>query len=295
MKNNLPEIRRKKLKELLNLKKIVRVMEVSNGLSGLIVENTKVCNKEYDAMWLSSLCDSTLKGKPDNEVVDFSSRVKTIEEIFEVTTKPLIVDGDTGGKTEHFVYNVKTLERLGVSAIIIEDKKGLKQNSLLGDSAVQILEDKEVFANKIKQGKNVLQTDDFMIIARIESFIAGNDLSDALDRAYCYVESGADGIMIHSYKNDGKEIIEFLKCFREKYPNIPIVLVPTTYSSYTETELYNNGANIIIYANHLLRSAYKNMVNVAKKILKDERSLEASEEYCVSMKEILGLIGDDND
>lgn len=295
MKNNLPEIRRKKLKELLNSKKIVRVMEVSNGLSGLIVENTKVCNKEYDAMWLSSLCDSTLKGKPDNEVVDFSSRVKTIEEIFEVTTKPLIVDGDTGGKTEHFVYNVKTLERLGVSAIIIEDKKGLKQNSLLGDSAVQILEDKEVFANKIKQGKNVLQTDDFMIIARIESFIAGNDLSDALDRAYYYVESGADGIMIHSYKNDGKEIIEFLKCFREKYPNIPIVLVPTTYSSYTETELYNNGANIIIYANHLLRSAYKNMVNVAKKILKDERSLEASEEYCVSMKEILGLIGDDND
>ena len=270
-------------------------MEVSNGLTGLIVENTKVCNKEYDAMWLSSLCDSTLKGKPDNEVVDFSSRVKTIEEIFEVTTKPLIVDGDTGGKTEHFVYNVKTLERLGVSAIIIEDKKGLKQNSLLGDSAVQILEDKEVFANKIKQGKNVLQTDDFMIIARIESFIAGNDLSDALDRAYCYVESGADGIMIHSYKNDGKEIIEFLKCFREKYPNIPVVLVPTTYSSYTETELYNNGANIIIYANHLLRSAYKNMVNVAKKILKDERSLEASEEYCVSMKEILGLIGDDND
>ena len=295
MKNNLPEIRRKKLKELLNSKKIVRVMEVSNGLSGLIVENTKVCNKEYDAMWLISLCDSTLKGKPDNEVVDFSSRVKTIEEIFEVTTKPLIVDGDTGGKTEHFVYNVKTLERLGVSAIIIEDKKGLKQNSLLGDSAVQILEDKEVFANKIKQGKNVLQTDDFMIIARIESFIAGNDLSDALDRAYYYVESGADGIMIHSYKNDGKEIIEFLKCFREKYPNIPIVLVPTTYSSYTETELYNNGANIIIYANHLLRSAYKNMVNVAKKILKDERSLEASEEYCVSMKEILGLIGDDND
>ena len=295
MKNNLPEIRRKKLKELLNSKKIVRVMEASNGLSGLIVENTKVDNKEYDAMWLSSLCDSTLKGKPDNEVVDFSSRVKTIEEIFEVTTKPLIVDGDTGGKTEHFVYNVKTLERLGVSAIIIEDKKGLKQNSLLGDSTVQILEDKEVFANKIKQGKKVLQTDDFMIIARIESFIIGNDLSDALDRACCYVEFGADGIMIHSYKNDGKEIIEFLKCFREKYPNIPIVLVPTTYSSYTETELCNNGANIIIYANHLLRSAYKNMVNVAKKILEDERSLEASEEYCISIKEILGLIGDNND
>lgn len=291
----MPEIRRKKLKELLSSKKIVRVMEASNGLSGLIVENTKVGNKEYDAMWLSSLCDSTLKGKPDNEVVDFSSRVKTIEEIFEITTKPLIVDGDTGGKVEHFVYNVKTLERLGVSAIIIEDKKGLKQNSLLGDSAVQILEDKEVFANKIKRGKKALQTDDFMIIARIESFITGKDLIDALERADCYVESGADGIMIHSYKNDGKEIMEFLKCFKDKHPNIPIVLVPTTYSSYTETELYNNGANVVIYANHLLRSAYKNMVEVAQKILLDERALEASEEYCISMKEILGLIGDDND
>lgn len=295
MKNSLPEIRRKKLKELLSTKKNIRVMEASNGLTGLIVENTKVDDKEYDAMWLSSLCDSMIKGKPDNEVVDFTSRVQTIEEIFEVTTKPLIVDGDTGGKTEHFVFNVKTLERLGVSAIIIEDKKGLKQNSLLGDSAMQILEDKEVFANKIKQGKKALQTNDFMIIARIESFIANKTLDDALERADCYIESGADGIMIHSYKNDGNEIMEFLKNFRIKHPTIPVVLVPTTYSKYTETELYNNGANIVIYANHLLRSAYKSMMETAKKILKDERSLEASKEYCTSMKEILNLIGDEND
>lgn len=295
MKNSLPEIRRKKLKELLSTKKNIRVMEASNGLTGLIVENTNVDNKEYDAMWLSSLCDSTLKGKPDNEVVDFTSRVKTIEEIFEVTTKPLIVDGDTGGKTEHFVLNVKTLERLGVSAIIIEDKKGLKQNSLLGDSTIQILEKKEVFANKIKQGKKALQTNDFMIIARIESFIANETLEDALERADCYIEAGADGIMIHSYKDDGNEIIDFLNKFRKKHPTIPVVLVPTTYSKYTETELYNNGANIVIYANHLLRSAYKSMVEVARKILNDERSLEASEEYCVSMKEILNIIGDEND
>ena len=295
MKNNLPEIRRKKLKELLSIKKNIRVMEASNGLTGLIVENTKIDNKEYDAMWLSSLCDSTIKGKPDNEVVDFTSRVKTIEEIFEVTTKPLIVDGDTGGKIEHFVFNIKTLERLGASAIIIEDKKGLKQNSLLGDSTMQVLEDKEVFANKIKHGKKALQTNDFMIIARIESFIANETLEDALDRADCYIESGADGIMIHSYKNDGSEIIKFLKNFRIKHPTIPVVLVPTAYSKYTEKELYNNGANIIIYANHLLRSAYKSMVEVAKKILKDESSLEASEKYCISMKEILSIIGDEND
>lgn len=295
MKNSLPEIRRKKLKELLATKKNIRVMEASNGLTGLIVENTKVDNKEYDAMWLSSLCDSTLKGKPDNEVVDFTSRVKTIEEIFEVTTKPLIVDGDTGGKTEHFVFNVKTLERLGVSAIIIEDKKGLKQNSLIGDPEIQMLEDKDVFANKIKQGKKALQSDDFMIIARIESFIAGETVKDALDRADSYIEAGADGIMIHSYKNDGNEIMEFLEKFRKKYHTIPVVLVPTTYSHYTETELYESGANIVIYANHLLRSAYRSMVEVAKKILEDERSLEASEQYCISMKEVLSLIGEDND
>lgn len=295
MKNNLPELRRKKLKELLSSNKLVRVMEASSGLSGLIVEETKVNDKEYDAMWLSSLCDSTLKGKPDNEVVDFSSRLKTIEEIFEVTTKPLIVDGDTGGKIEHFIYNVKTLERMGVSAIIIEDKTGLKQNSLLGDTTKHILEDKELFAKKIKEGKKALQTDEFMIIARIESFIAGETLIDALERAKCYIDSGADGIMIHSYKKDGQEIMDFLKMFRKEYPNIPIVLVPTTYSKYTEKELYKNGANIIIYANHLLRSAYKNMVAVAKKILLDERTYEASEQYCVSMKEILGIIGDEND
>lgn len=294
MKNNLPEFRRKKLKRSLASRRIVRVIETSNGLSGLIAENCRVGNKEYDAMWLSSLCDSVLKGKPDNEVVDFSSRVKTIEEILEVTTKPLIVDGDTGGKVEHFVYNIKTLERLGVSAVIIEDKRGLKQNSLCGDSVVHVPEDKNVFADKIRQGKKALQTDDFMIIARIESFITGNDLEDALDRADCYVNSGADGIMIHSYKTDGKEIMEFLKHFRKKHPTVPIVLVPTAYSVYTETELYNNGANIVIYANHLLRSAYKSMTAVAEKILQDESAFDASKEYCVPMKVILGLVGDEN-
>ncbi len=295
MINNLPELRRKKLKELLAKKDIVRVMEASNGLTGLIVENTKVDGKEYDAMWLSSLCDSTLKGKPDNEIVDFTSRLKTIEEIFEVTTKPLILDGDTGGKVEHFVYNIKTLERMGVSAIIIEDKKGLKQNSLIGDPTIQVLEDIDVFADKIRQGKKALITDDFMIIARIESFISGESLEDALERADAYIKAGADGIMIHSYKNDGKEIMDFLEVFKKKYPSIPVILVPTTYSQFTESELKDRGCNIVIYANHLLRSAYKNMVQTAEKILKDERSMEASNEYCVSMKEVLNIVGDNND
>lgn len=246
-------------------------------------------------MWISSLCDSAFKGKPDNEVVDFSSRVKTIEEIMEVTTKPIIVDGDTGGKIEHFVSNVKTLERIGVSAIIIEDKTGLKRNSLLGNKVEQILEDKNVFANKIKKGKEALQTDEFLIIARIESFIAGKDLDDAINRAETYINAGSDGIMIHTYKPDASEIIEFLRIIKEKYPNIITVVVPTTYSNYKEEELNKFGANIVIYANHLLRSSYKAMVKTAEMILENERAYEASSEFCVSINEILELIGDKDD
>lgn len=295
MKNNMPEKRRKKLKEIIESKEYIRVMEASNGLTGIIVENTKVNGKEYDAMWISSLCDSTLKGKPDNEVVDFTSRLKTIDEIMEVTTKPIIVDGDTGGKPEHFVNHIKTLERMGVSAIIIEDKKGLKQNSLLGNEAKQLLEEKDIFANKIKMGKQALETDEFMVFARIESFIADKTLDDALDRADAYIKAGADGIMIHSYKEDGKEIMNFLKIFKEKYPNIVTIVIPTTYSRFKEKELNQYGANIIIYANHLLRSAYPAMVKTAEKILEDERSYEASNEYCISMKEILKLVGEKYD
>lgn len=291
MNNNLPEVRRKKLKHALKNKKHLRVLEASNGLTGIIVENTKVGDKEFDAMWLSSLCDSTIKGKPDNESVDFSSKVRTIEEILEVTSKPIIVDGDTGGKTEHFIYNIRTLERLGVSAVIVEDKKGLKHNSLLENSE-QILEDKEIFAEKIRQGKSSLQSDDFMIIARLESFIAGKDINDALDRAEAYINAGADGIMIHSKKEDGKEILDFIAEFKNRYTNIPLVLVPTTYNHFKDTQLFNLGADIVIYANQLLRSSYKIMNIVAEKILQDESSEGVSKNYCASLEEILQITGD---
>lgn len=290
MKCNLPELRRGKLKSLLIENKYIRVMEASNGLSGLIVERANKNGKEYDAMWVSSLCDSVLKGKPDNEVVDFSSRVKTIEEILEVTSKPIIVDGDTGGQVEHFVHHVRTLERMGVSAVIIEDKKGLKQNSLFGNGTEQILEDKLTFANKITRGKEALQTEEFLIFARIESFIADKSVGEALDRAKTYVDAGADGIMIHSYKNDGEEITSFLTRFKKDYPNVIVIVVPTTYSKFTETQLSELGANVIIYANHLLRSAYPAMLRTAEKILEDECCEEVSNEYCLSMEEILHVI-----
>ncbi|MBQ4529645.1 MAG: phosphoenolpyruvate mutase [Lachnospiraceae bacterium] len=289
---NLPEIRRKKLKEKIKQQDYVRVMEASNGLSGLIVENTKTEGKEYDAMWISSLCDSAFKGMPDNEIVDFTSRLRTIEEILEVTTKPVIVDGDTGGKLEHFVKHINTLERMGVSAIVIEDKKGLKQNSLLGNKVEHTLEEKEVFAEKIRKGKAAQMTEEFMIFARIESFIAGKDMADALERAKCYIQAGADGIMIHSYKKDGQEIAGFLKALKEKHPKVITMVVPTTYAEFREKELQEWGANIIIYANHLLRSAYLAMKKAAEKILEEERAYEAGNEYCVSMEEILGLISE---
>ena len=292
---NTPDIRRGKLKKLLKLKPYVRVMEASNGLSGLIVEKTKVKDREtgrdreFDAMWVSSLCDSTFKGKPDIELVDMTDRINTINELLEVTTKPIILDGDTGGKPEHFSYNVRTLERLGVSAIIIEDKTGLKRNSLFGTEVEQVLEEPEVFAEKIRIGKSAQATRDFMIFARLESLIAGKGVEDALMRAEKYIAAGADGIMIHSKEKDGEEIKNFLQEFRKKYQNVPVIVVPTSYNQYTEEELHEWGANIIIYANHLLRSAYPAMVRTAKKILENGRSKEVDED-CLSIKEILNLI-----
>jgi len=293
---NTPENRRAKLRKALKVKPFIRVIEASNGLSGLIVENAKFIDsksaivKEYDAMWISSLCDSTFKGKPDNELVDLTSRINTINEVMEVTTKPIILDGDTGGKIEHFIYNVKTLERLGVSAVIIEDKTGLKQNSLFGTDAIQILEDPDIFAAKIHAGKVAQNTRDFMIIARLESLIAGKGVDDAMMRAKKYIEAGADGVMIHSKNKDGKDIFDFLSAFRDYSNTIPVVVVPTTYSQFTEEELHSHGATIIIHANHLLRSAYPAMLKTATSILEHGRSKEASEQYCMSIKDVLSLI-----
>ncbi|MEG0372190.1 MAG: phosphoenolpyruvate mutase, partial [Clostridium sp.] len=231
-----------------------------------------------------------LKGKPDIELVDVTSRLNTINEVLEVTTKPIILDGDTGGKIEHFVYTVKTLERLGISAIIIEDKVGLKKNSLFGTDASQTQDTIEHFCEKIKEGKHARVTNDFMIIARVESLILKAGMEDALKRAEAYVEAGADGIMIHSKEKDGSEIIEFCNKFSKLGKNVPIIVVPTSYNHLTETELMEAGVNVVIHANHLVRSAYPAMKNTAESILLNERSLEASADYCMPIKEILHLI-----
>ena len=289
-----PQARLKSLRRLITAKPIVRIMESHCGLTGLIIEHTKVEVgnevREFDGMWASSLTDSTSKGKPDIEAVDLTTRLHDLNDSLEVTTKPVIYDGDTGGKTEHFVFTVRTLERLGVSAVIIEDKVGLKQNSLFGTDAVQTQDTIEGFCSKIKAGKEAQVTRDFMIIARIESLIAGKPVEDALERAFAYVAAGADGIMIHSKNKDGMDIKEFCQRFREKDNHTPIVAVPTTYAQFTEEELASWGINIVIYANHMLRSAYPAMVKCAERILETTRCQEASEEYCMPIKQILNLI-----
>jgi len=288
-----PEARMKKLRRLINAKPIVRIMESHCGLTGLIIENLSIEkdgeNRQFDGMWSSSLTDSTSKGKPDIEAVDLTNRLHDLNDTLEVTTKPVIFDGDTGGKTEHFVFTVRTLERLGISAVIIEDKVGLKQNSLFGTEAQQTQATIPDFCHKIRSGKEAQITDDFMIIARIESLIAGKPVDDALERAFAYVAAGADGIMIHSKNKDGMDIKEFCQRFREKDTTTPIVAVPTTYNQYSEDELASWGINVVIYANHMLRSAYPAMVNCAKSILEHKRSLEAND-MCMSIKEILTLI-----
>lgn len=289
-----PQARLKSLRRLITAKPIVRIMESHCGLTGLIIEHTKVEVgnevREFDGMWASSLTDSTSKGKPDIEAVDLTTRLHDLNDSLEVTTKPVIYDGDTGGKTEHFVFTVRTLERLGVSAVIIEDKVGLKQNSLFGTDAVQTQDSIEGFCSKIQAGKEAQVTRDFMIIARCESLIAGKPVEDALERCHAYVAAGADGIMIHSKNKDGQDIKEFCQRFREVDNHTPIVAVPTTYAQFTEEELASWGINIVIYANHMLRSAYPAMVKCAERILETTRCLEASEEYCMPIKQILNLI-----
>ena len=289
-----PQARLKSLRRLITAKPIVRIMESHCGLTGLIIEHTKVEVgneiREFDGMWASSLTDSTSKGKPDIEAVDLTTRLHDLNDSLEVTTKPVIYDGDTGGKTEHFVFTVRTLERLGVSAVIIEDKVGLKQNSLFGTDAVQTQDTIEGFCSKIRAGKEAQVTRDFMIISRCESLIAGKPVDDALERCHAYVAAGADGIMIHSKNKDGMDIKEFCQRFREVDNHTPIVAVPTTYGQFTEAELAEWGINIVIYANHMLRSAYPAMVKCAERILETTRCQEASDEYCMPIKQILNLI-----
>lgn len=288
-----PEIRLKRLRRLIDAKPIVRICESHSGLTGLIIENTVVdvngVKREFDGMWSSSLTDSTSKGKPDIEAVDLTTRLHDLNDALECTTKPVIFDGDTGGKIEHFVFTVRTLERLGISAVIIEDKVGLKKNSLFGTDAIQTQDSIEHFCEKIHAGKQAQITHDFMIIARIESFIAGKGLNDAIERANAYIEAGADGIMIHSKDKSGEDIKAFCKELRKAHANIPIVVVPTTYNHITEDELAEWGVNVVIYANHMLRSAYPAMVNTAKSILTNGRSYEAND-LCMPVKEILELI-----
>lgn len=289
-----PQQRLASLRRLISAKPVVRILESHNGLTGLIAEHTSVevngQHREFDGMWASSLTDSTSKGKPDIEAVDLTTRLHDLNDTLEVTTKPVIYDGDTGGKLEHFVFTVRTLERLGISAVIIEDKVGLKQNSLFGTDAIQTQDTIEGFCNKIKAGKDAQITRDFMIISRCESLIAGKPVDDALERCHAYVAAGADGVMIHSKDKSGDDIKEFCLRFREKDPHTPIVAVPTTYNQFTEEELAEWGINVVIYANHMLRSAYPAMVKCAERILETSRSLEASDEYCMPIKQILNLI-----
>jgi phosphoenolpyruvate mutase len=291
-----PDVRRARLKKVLAMKKTISAMETHSGLTGLIVENTVVEEeggaKQFDAMWISSLCDSTAKGKPDIELVDMTSRFRTIDDVCEVTTKPIIFDGDTGGLTEHFVYTVRSLERMGVSMIIIEDKTGLKKNSLFGTEVVQMQATIPDFCAKIAAGKKAQRTKDFMICARIESLILEQGMEDALERAFAFAGAGADAIMIHSRKKDPSEVFEFVEKFRAKNETTPVVVVPTSFNTVTEEEFKERGVNVIIYANQLTRTAFPAMQNAARLILKNHRAKEC-DDICMPFKEIISLIPED--
>ncbi len=291
--NNSPEYRRSILKRLLITKEFCRFIEAHSPLSAIIAEKIfykgNKEKKEFDGFWSSSLTDSTLKGKPDIEIIEINQRLNNINEIFDVTTKPLIIDVDTGGKPEHFEINIKTIERMGISALIVEDKKGLKKNSLFGTKVKQEQEDIKSFCKKISVGKNACSSNDFMIISRIESLIMNKGVNDAINRAQNYIDAGSDGIMIHDKKSSPKDVFKFSKIFKKKYPNIPLVVVPSSFNKVNEYQLIDHGFNIVIYANHLLRASYPAMLNTARNILKYSRSYE-KQENLMSIKEILNLI-----
>jgi len=287
------EVRRARLRRLIHAKPIVKILEAHNALSALIAENTEVERDgqmvSFDGVWSSSLTDSTAKGKPDIEAIDMTSRINAVNDIFEVTTKPMIFDADTGGKVEHFEFTVRSLERAGVSAVVIEDKTGLKKNSLFGNEVKQMQDSIENFSEKITRGKSAQISDDFMIVARIESLILEAGMDDALTRAEAYINAGADGIMIHSRHKDPSEIMEFMRKFRAKDQNTPVVVVPTSFNSVTVEEFIDMGVNVVVTANHMLRAAYPAMLEVAKSILENGRTLEA-EPHCMSIKDILEFI-----
>ena len=289
----MPDIRRGRLKKLIGMKGLVTAMEAHSGITGLIVENTTVLQEgktyQFDAMWVSSLCDSTAKGKPDIELVDMTSRFRTIDDIMEVTTKPIIFDGDTGGLTEHFIYTVRSLERMGVSMVIIEDKTGLKKNSLFGTEVSQTQDSIENFCEKIRAGKKAQKTQDFMICARIESLILERGMEDALERAFAFSDAGADAIMIHSRKKEPAEIFEFVEKFRSGNSTTPIVVVPTSFNTVTEDEFKSRGVNVVIYANQLTRTGFPAMQDAARTILENHRAKECDDK-CMSIKEIITLI-----
>lgn len=290
---SMPDMRRGRLRKLINMKGLVTAMEAHSGITGLIVEKTTVLQEgktyQFDAMWISSLCDSTAKGKPDIELVDMTSRFRTIDDIMEVTTKPIIFDGDTGGLTEHFVYTVRSLERMGVSMVIIEDKTGLKKNSLFGTEVKQTQDTIENFCAKIQAGKRAQKTNEFMICARIESLILEQGMEDALKRAFAFSAAGADAIMIHSRKKDPSEIFEFVEKFRKENSVTPIVVVPTSFNTVTEEEFKKRGVNVVIYANQLTRTGFPAMQNAARTILEHHRAKEC-DDMCMSIKEIITLI-----
>lgn len=289
----MPDIRRGRLKRMLEMKGLVTAMEAHDGLTGVIVENTVSYQNggghQFDAIWVSSLCDSTTKGKPDIELVDLSSRFRTVEDLMEVTTKPIIFDGDTGGRIEHFAYTVRSLERMGVSMVIIEDKTGLKKNSLFGTEVKQEQDSVENFAAKLSAGKRAQKTQDFMICARVESLILEQGMEDALKRAESYVNAGADAIMIHSRKEDPDEVYSFMDRFRKMNENTPLIVVPTSYNSATEEELKAHGANVVIYANQLMRAAVPAMQNAARMILEHHRAKEC-DSFLMPFSDIIRMI-----
>jgi phosphoenolpyruvate phosphomutase len=269
-----------KLKAMLHADRLQFLMEAHSGLSAKIAEEAG-----FEGIWASGLSMSAAMGVRDSNEASWTQVLEVVEFMSDATSIPILLDADTGyGNFNNVRRLVRKLEQRNVAGMCIEDKLFPKTNSFLNGES-QVLAQVDEFAGKIKAAKDTQQDADFCVVARLESFIAGKGLADALERATAYYEAGADALLVHSKKSHPAEVLSFMQ---EWQNTCPVVIVPTMYYQTPVRVFTEAGISVVIWANHLLRAAVCAMQQIAAKIHETQSLLEAEAEI-VSVQEIFRL------
>ena len=271
------------MRELLESRETEFLMEAHDGISAKIVEEAG-----FKGIWASGLAMSAALGVRDSNEASWTQVLEVLEFMADATKVPILVDGDTGyGNFNNLRRVVQKLVQRGIGGICIEDKLFPKTNSFIGEG--QPLADIDEFCGKIKAGKDCQPDDDFCIVARVEALISGWGMEEALKRAEAYRRAGADGILIHSKRRDGQEILTFLKEWANR---APVVIVPTTYYQTPTQAFRDAGTSIVIWANHNIRASIAAMREVSRRIQR-EQHLVGVEGGIASVEDIFRLAEND--